>query len=541
MIYPDRTTLGTIRQRTVLRLVCDGVERFYSDAALLLTDATPGSTGTIDVRAGMSEPDLADELGQEGQGASIEILDPGAWSDIVSGLIGAWAELSQVGEGQDWTARRVIVRGYADAPIYGSQEEPILFGLQASPWTDRGLVPLPTWQVGAETWPRSGSGLGLPEDLQGPFYPVILGDPGADADATTEADWYPIPALIVEIDTGLDPADNSANACTVLLGAGPLGCVGDNIELFNETTGATAALVPFATADRMGQQVTCITVAAGDMPVVAGDSLWWRPEAGGLAGIAQTGTAGAAMRFLLSFSSSEVDYDLLRDVADRLDRWKVGGWINEPISPFGWIQDNLLNILPVLSVDGPGGTAFVALPVSPDDAAGLETIDVDEAGGSRAGPVEVSSWRDVSTSLSMEYATDTRTGAYRRRIDLDPTIDTVVGSRQPTPYGAQASLRYAGLRLLDLTTDAICDPGTAAAIAEYQIRGASQLTAEVEVVLPQTYQTLQSGDLIRLTLPDTLLPTGAPWTAVLCVVLSVPRISGMGVFRFRTVPDWSRP
>tara|TARA_R110000868_G_scaffold210499_1_gene460552 strand:- start:201 stop:473 length:273 start_codon:yes stop_codon:yes gene_type:complete len=89
--------------------------------------------------------------------------------------------------------------------------------------------------------------------------------------------------------------------------------------------------------------------------------------------------------------------------------------------------------------------------------------------------------------------------------------------------------------------DAVCDPSTATALAEYQIRGASQLTAEVEVTLPQQYQSLQSGDLIRLTLPDTLLPTGAAWTDALCVVLSVPRIAGMGVFRFRTVPDWTRP
>ena len=525
----------------MLRLICGGVERFYSDAPLAFTDSTPGSLGTVTVQAGMEEPDLADTLGQGNQGAALEIVDPGAWAEIVGGLMGAWAEVSQVGEGQDWTARRVLVRGYVDAPIYGAAEEPIRFGLQSAPWEDRGLLPLPTWQTGAETWPRATSSLGLPEDLQGAFYPVVCGDPGADADATTEADWYPIPALIVEIDVALDPADNSANPCTVLLGAGYLACIGSNIELYNETTGATATLSPFSTTDLMGQQVTCVEVAVGDMPVVAGDSLWWRPVAGGAAGVAGTGTAGGAIRFLLSYSSAEVDHDLMRDAADRLDRWKVGFWINEPVSPFGWIQDNLLSVLPVMAIDGPTGTAFAVLPTAPDDAAGLESIDVDEAGGARSGPVEVSSWREVSTSLSLEYATDTRIGAYRRRIDLDPTISGPVGSRQPTPYGAQAAGGYPGLRQLDLTMDAVCDPATATALAEYQMRGASQLTAEVEVTLPQQYQTLQSGDLVRLTLPDTLLPTGAAWTDALCVVLSVPRISGPGVFRFRTVPDWSRP
>jgi hypothetical protein len=63
---------------------------------------------------------------------------------------------------------------------------------------------------------------------------------------------------------------------------------------------------------------------------------------------------------------------------------------------------------------------------------------------------------------------------------------------------------------------------------------ASQISAEVEVTLPQSFQYLQSGDLVRLTIADV------NWSAVLCVALSVPRISGMGVFRFRTVPDWTR-
>ena len=524
----------------MLLLVCDGVRRYYSDASFTVTDSSPGSTGPIRVADGMTEPDLADALGQSGEGASLEVLDVAAHDALIGGLIGAWAEISQIGEGDDWTARRVLIRGYVDAPVYGATEEPIRFGVQSAPWDDRGLLPLPTWQVGAETWPRAGSTLGLPEDLQGPYYPVVCGDPGADADATTEADWYPIPALIVEIDTALDPADNSANDCTVLLGAGRLACIGHSVELYNETTGATATLSPFADADLSGQTVTLLTVAVADMPITAGDSLWWRPVAGGKAGIAGTGTAGGAIRFLLSFCSAEVDHDLMRYAADLLDRWRVGFYLNEPTSPYGWVQDNLLNLLPVLAVEGPTGAGLTVLPISPGDAAGLETLDVEAAGGWRSGPVEVSSWRDLSTSLSMEYAADTRTGAYRRRIDLDPTISGPVGSRQPTPYGAAASLRYGGLRLLTLTSDAVCDPLTAVALAEYQIRGAAQLTAEVEVTLPQPYATLCAGDLIRLTLPDVRLPTGAPWTAALCVVLSAPRIAGMGVYRFRTVPDWTR-
>lgn len=540
MPYLDDATLAAGRQRTVLRLIVDGVERVYSDGVATFTDTAGGRV--VVTLPGLTEPDMVDALGQPNTSLAVEVLDPANHAALIGGLFGAWGEVAQIVEGQEWSRRRVVVRGYVDAPIYGEAEEPIRFGLASAPWEDRGLIPLPTWVVGPDTWPRTGSTLGLPEDMTGPLYPVVLGDPGADADATTEADWYPIPALIVEIDTSVDPPDNSANDCTLLLGAGYLGCVGDNIALFNETTGATTNTPAFSTTDRMGAVVTCATVAAADMPITAGDALYWRPAAGGAAGIPGTGTAGGAIRWLLGFCSAEVDQESMAAATPALDRWRVAGVISaeEPVSPWGWIEDNLLSVLPAICVDGPGGITLAVLPVAPADADGARSIDVEAVGGARSGPVDVSSWRDLSTSLSVVYGADLRLNSYRRGIDLDPTTSNTIGTRQPTPYGAAASARYAGIRVEDMTMTAVCDPLTATALAEYRMREISQLSAEVEVVLPQSFQSLQSGDLVRLTLPRMYLPTGAPWTDALCIALSVPRISGAGVYRFRTIPDWSR-
>lgn len=539
MPYPDSSTL-TGRQRTVLRLIVDGVERFYSDAALTFTNAYSGR-GVV-TTPGLSEPDLVDALGQPNTGLSVELLDPVAHASLIGGLFGAWGEVSQIIEGQDWSLRRVVIRGYVDAPIYGEAEEPIRFGLASMPWEDRGLIPLPTWVVSADSWPRTGSTLGLPEEAIGPMYPVVIGNPGSDADATTEVDWYPIPALVVEIDTALTPPDNSVNDCTLLLGAGRLACVGNQIMLFNATTGATTNTTAVATTDRMGAVVTCAIVAAADMPITMGDALYWRPQAGEPAGIPGTGTAGGAIRWLLGFCSAEVDQESMAAATPALDRWRVDAVISAegPVSPWGWIEDNLLSVLPAISVDGPGGVTLAILPVNPSDADGALRIDVEAVGGARSGDIEVSSWRELSNSLTVVYGSDLRLNSYRRGLDLDPSIRNAVGSRQPTPYGAAVAVRYTGLRLEEMTMDAICDPLTATALAEHRMREISQLTAEVEVTLPQSYQTLQSGDLVRLTLPRISLPTGAPWTDVLCMALSVPRISGAGVYRFKTIPDWSR-
>ena len=515
----------------MLRLTVDGVERYYTDAAISIPDSTPGTVGEIQTLPGMTEPDMVDALGEGGASLGIEILDPANWSAIIKGLSGAPAEVSQIIEGQDWTVRRVILRGRVDSPVYGAAGEPIRFGLQSAPWQDRGLLPLPSWVVSDATWPRATSALACPGDLHGLFYPVVIGDPGADASATTEADWYPLPALIVEIDDSIDPPDNSAASCVVLLGAGVLGCVGDTVEVYNETTGASAGVSPFITTDAAGVDVTCVEIAAADMPVVMGDALFWRPSSGGKAGIAGTSTAGGAIRWLLSWSSAEVDPGLMQSAADRLNRWRVGAYIDEPVSPYQWVQDNLFSVLPVMMVEGPAGIGLAILPVLPADADGAETVDVEAVGGERASEVAESSWRDISTSLSLQYAPDDRLGTYRRRIDLDPTISRVVGTRHPTPYGRAAAQLLPGLRPLDLTFDAVSEPATATALAEYHLRQAAQTSREVDVTLPQAYQTLQAGDLLRVTLADV------GWSEVLCVVVSVPRISGAGVFRLRTIPD----
>lgn len=510
------------RQRTVLRLQVSGRWFVYSDDTLAFTDSSAPSALPVVTRPGLVEPDLSDALGSDGAEVSIDLLDPEGHAALIAGIETAWAELYQIGEGEDWTTRRLLLRGWADAPTYGHEAEPIRFGLASAPWEDRGLVPLPTWRVSATTWPRAGSALVCPEDLYGPYYPVVLGAPGQDAGLGTgleEADWYPIPALLVEIDDTLDPPANTTTDCTVLLGYGRLACVGGEIELYSETLRTHATLTPYATTDAAGTPVTCVTVSQADLPITLGDPLFWRPTQASPAGIPGTETAGGAIRWLLGYSSVGFDPAALGDAVDRLGRWRVDLLLNEPLAPYSFVQDQLLSILPVELIETGWGAAWCVLPVEPAEAQAVAQIDVAAEGGYRSGPVEVSSWREISTEILIEYAPDTRTGAYRRTLSLS---------------SAAAQARFPGPRILTIQADAICDPGTALALGGYHLARASQLVREVEVVLPPVFQTLSPGDLVTLTISDV------GWSRVLCVVLSVPRISGLGVFRFRSVPSPDR-
>ncbi|MFZ9292457.1 MAG: hypothetical protein ACO26C_07985, partial [Ilumatobacteraceae bacterium] len=80
----------------MLRLTVDGVARYYSDAALSITDSTPGAVGEIQTLSGMAEPDMVDALGEGGASLGIEILDPAGWATIIPALSGAEAEVSQI-------------------------------------------------------------------------------------------------------------------------------------------------------------------------------------------------------------------------------------------------------------------------------------------------------------------------------------------------------------------------------------------------------------------------------------------------------------
>lgn len=500
-----------------------GGRRAYSDAHM----TTPEGMAIL---PGLEEPEWAVELGGDSQGAAIRITSPETWAELVRGLSGASGRLAMWAEGTPWADREDLVVGYLDAPTYGAPEEEVASSISVATWEDAGLLPRPTWQVGSATWPRSSSALACPGDLHGPYYPVVLGSPGSQRSAAEDLDWYPIPALIVEIDDSVDPPDNSAADCVVLLGYGRLSCVGSTVELYNENTGGSAVVSAVATTDLLGTPCTVAVVAAADLPIAMGDELWWRPVAGTTAGLPGTGQMGQGLRWVASWSSVPQDPEGWSCAGD-LDRFSVDAVINEPISPMSWILDGPLKITPCWLIEGSGGVGLAMVPLAPraDDA---EDVDVDALGGWREDSIQVRSWTELRPGLVLEHGRDVRQGLYRRRIVIDPMVQTPSAEVADTARGRTIGARYSTMQVAveTMAADWLCDPGTAAQLAGYRHRELTDQWEEISIVLPQGV-VLEAGQLVRLTVEDV------GWERRLCYVRSAPKISGPVKYLLRTIEE----
>jgi len=357
---------------------------------------------------------------------------------------------------------------------------------------------------------------------------VVLGSPATQRSTAEDLDWYPIPAAIVEIDDSVDPPDNSALDCVLLLGWGHLDCVGANVEVYNENTAAGAVVAATATRDLLGQPCTVATVAAADMAVTLGDSLWWRPVAGAKCGIPGTGGCGSAIRWLASWASVPLDADGWSVIGD-LDRLAFAAVINEPVAPWGWVQDGPLRLLPCWPVEGPQGVGLATAPMTVQ-ASDAEEIDVDALGGWREDPVQVRSWRDLRPSYALNYAPDSRLGSMRRRIVFDPDVSAPTATVADTAYGRNVVGRYPQISrsVEEVSADWIGDAGTASAVATYNHRLLTELWEEITVVLPQEI-LLHPGQVVSLTVDDV------GWSDRICYVRAAPRVSGPAKYTFRTV------
>ena len=525
-----RQVTRATRQAADLRLVLSvdlgsGGRRSYSDRAM----TTP--EGMV-ILPGMDEPEWAAELDGSSQGAAIRIVSPETWAELTAGLSGAAGKLSLWAEGTAWSTREDLLAGYLDAPVYGSEEEEIVTSLSVATWEDAALIPRPSWQISASTWPRTGSALACPADLYGAYYPVVLGSPGSQRTTAEDLDWYPIPALLVEVSDAVDPPDNSAVDCVVLLGYGRLECVGGTVELYNENTGAGAVVSATATTDALGTPVTIATVAAADMLIVLGDSLWWRPVAGTACGIPGTAKLGSALRWLASWSSVPMDPAGWSCVND-MDRFVFGAIINEPVAPLGWIIDGPLKLLPASLVEGAEGVGIVLRPLSPTRAE-ADALDLEAVGGWREDPVQRRSWTELRPGLVLEYAPDVRQGIKRRKLTFDPTIWKPTAEVSDTARGRAVAARYPSRRLAveQVSADWLCDGATALQLATFLHRELTEEWEDLAVVLPQGMR-LEAGQLLLLTVADL----GTRWTSRLCYVRSAPRVSGPAKYLVRTIEE----
>jgi hypothetical protein len=405
-------------------------------------------------------------------------------------LSAAYGELSQIIEGDTYDKRRIVLRGRASDPQYGGDGEPITFSLEANTFEDKALIPAPSQVISLSTWPLAG------EDSLGLAYPFVFGrQPTSGVGNVGFAPAYlidPTPASEKVIIAG---HETQAVTCTV-------SC---------DTTPAGLLLPIVYAADGLGQ--FCSTVDISTLPFTAGDSFQSRFQTGSTGGhwnkerTAVLEGGGDLLEYLLLQSTLVTDFsiDLGRIAAAKpyLNRYKFAGYIAEGVSPWEFIQANLLPLLPCSVAMGPGGVYVIPWKY---DAIALDAVDRWDAGTDptieREGSVSYEgSRKDMINDFKLRYAISNRTGTSNGCVRLSAVRDASDPYSAENVFCRQSQARY-GVRSEEQETTIVYDDATAGAILQWWSRAKSIPMRIVKYLVPQEKAWLERGNVVVLTDPE---------------------------------------
>ena len=200
-------------------------------------------------------------------------------------------------------------------------------------------------------------------------------------------------------------------------------------------------------------------------------------------GDALSGKAGDVIETLLATSTIRVDWDRTRQAREQLNRFELAAVIDEPVSVFEWLTQQLA-CLGVSWVSGPDGI----YPWIYDPDAGPTHRLTSARGVALAGDIEYSDVETVNR-VSMRYRYD----------ELKADFAAIT-----SPEAAQAGIgrRLYGEQALTIEAEVIQDDEIANLAAMRKLTLFSSIPYIVPVTIPRGEYDLKVGDLCTLTLDD---------------------------------------
>ena len=419
--------------------------------------------------------------------AATVIFDQDVAQRVAAGhdLSAATGELALWVVGSAYEDRQVLLVGQVSEPEYGGVDEPVSFSLEENPWDDASLIPDSTARVTYSTWDQGS--YTTPDEALGLYYPTVFGQPGlytgddgssglGRGSPTVVADHWNVTgeaALLVI-------AGHPVEAGTVLIIDGDGAYVSRTVVHMEDGLGRTVATVDMTTTSAV-DKTTELWCCWAYGPALTG-----------------TGGAGDLFRYMMRLSSLRVAWGRLEVLVPKLNAYQVAGYIDSPCSPWEWVQDNLLSILPVSVTSGPDGLFPVLWQY---DATAKDAVAVIRAGAGieRTTPVQYERTRsDVINEVRLSYAVDGSDGALLLAT-LTPNPDPNEAS-QLTTYHSQASASRYGTVAMALDTDLVWDRTTARLVAVWLVRAQGFttriVTYEVDV---EELGWLAPGQVVLLT------------------------------------------
>ncbi len=397
-------------------------------------------------------------------------------------LDGATGELSRHVVGALYDLRRRMVVGQLVEPQYGADGEPVSFSLEENPYDDTAVVPSASAIVSEATWPSSS--YNVPEASIGLYYPEVFGQPGlyvTEAGASGEGRGSP---TIVVHQSGND-------AARLVIAAGRVQAT--TVTIIDED-GVSAVFDVELIIDGLGQAVSTVDISA-NLTLDRTQELWtcWHS---GPAMIGVSG-AGSLLRRMLLLSSLRIDLGRLQAVVPSLDRYDVAGYYDTAVSPWEWVQDNLLPLLPLTVAASPDGLAPILWNYDLRSVQTRYTIE-EEVNASRVSPVTYDREpRDVVNEIRASYAIDGLDGSLRT---LTHGPNAVAGNiAQTTSRHSQVSGRRPRGVVADvLETDIVWTDRTMRLILAWMILSKALPTRVIDYDLGDEAAWLDIGAPVRL-------------------------------------------
>ena len=328
-------------------------------------------------------------------GISVELAWDGVARLVNMGhsLDTAKAEIGWLEEGDTWEQRSPLMLGTVKAE-YGGDGELVSAQIDPRPWEDTGLLLEPGQSVSKATWASP------PAATDGRGYPLPIGRPGVyqDVDGSTLY-CSATPCIPVATDTLLVAAARVASTTLTVYSE-----LDDDQESFSITYGL----------DSDGQTVAKVDLSAAATIIYdAAGTYWARWPSGGIA--TSTGepleSAGEIISWALRHSGLDVDAGALEAIRAPLDAYLLGGFVDQSVSPWAWLTQEILPLLPVRLLQGPRGIRPV-LWRPPSAALAVDLLDVDRGEVARDG--RITSAGTPINDLTIRYAWRARTGDYLR-------------------------------------------------------------------------------------------------------------------------------
>jgi len=494
----------------LLRVEYAGREFLFSSLALPPGGEPVDDNGTVKGVDGLIGADLS--VGEEwalmstiSSARSVsfdEVIFPVDVSALVESghsLSGGFGELALWRVGDSYDDRRVFIYGRLTSPEYGAEGEPVSFTVEENPFDDTAIIPKSTHRASEDTWAD------LYEGEAGEYYPIVFGEPGIYKSVTGSAsDVSGSRALGAEYDS-----TQLLNPMRKLLIAGHA-VQASTVKVYDATSDKYEEYTPEIVFDRLGKLVTVVDISTTATITGTNTDFWIQWDGGGalpnkertepLAG------GGDLLEWFLLQSSLRVDQGRVSSAKQFLNSFKFSGFIDSPVSPWEWVEDNLLPLLPVSIVSGSEGVFPVVWRMDATVDQAVASITAGTQGGiTRDSSVSYeNSPLSVINEIRIDWAYSPVDSTYQRFTVLKGTPDPDASMEVANYYANVSEARF-GNRATTLQSAILYDEDTVLRVLNWKLRASGFLHRSVSYRVGKSWGWLGLGDVVSVTDSDLSL------------------------------------